>query len=385
MSITRRQILGGSAAIIAAAGLGIYLKTKPKPIVLGFEPDPDILQNAKALIAKVPSFDLHAHPGRTFVKDAKGLKGVIRLYAARGTFEDKTIADMKAGGMNAAAFMIVSDFQILSLVKGKGLIPTREFDHGEAWASYKTQMGNLKTLATRGLIRPVFTSTDILKAKQDGKIAALYGCEGGDFLGGSVERLREAYQDGLRIINPMHYHHNEIGDIMTAPPHHNGLTQAGVSIIEEMNALGIVIDAAHASLESLSHILNVSQHPIVCSHTHILKDGQTMPRFISKDLALRIAETGGVVGAWPAGIGISTMDGFITHILELVEIVGVDHVGLGTDMDANYKPVWDNYADFPLIVMRMMQRGLNEDEISKIIGGNGLRVLERVTEHKRLR
>lgn len=104
-----------------------------------------------------------------------------------------------------------------------------------------------------------------------------------------------------------------------------------------------------------------------------------MPRFISKELALRIAEGGGVIGAWPAGLGISTMDGLITRILELVDIVGVDHVGLGTDMDANYKPVWDDYADFPLVVMRMLQRGLNESEVAKIFGGNGLRVLTAVT------
>ena len=379
MGISRRKVVLGGAGVLAAAGFGLYFKMRPKPVVLGFEPDPDVLTKAKTLIASVPSFDLHAHPGRTFVTGAKGLKGVAKLYAAKGSFEDKSVASMKAGGMGAVTFCTVADFQILSLVKGKGLIPIREFEQGEAWASYQTQMGNLKALGARGLVQPVYNSSDILKARSEGKTAALFGSEGGDFLGGSVERLNECYQDGIRVINPIHYHHNEIGDMMTGSPQHGGLTPAGRAIIKQMNALGIVIDGAHASLDSLSQILEISEHPIICSHTHILKQGQVMPRFISKELALRIADAGGIIGAWPAGIGISTMDGMITRILELIDIVGVDHVGLGTDMDANYKPVWDNYADFPLVVMRMMQRGLSNSDITKIIGGNGLRVLQQVT------
>ncbi len=379
MGISRRKVLVSSAGLLGAAGLGLYFTLKPKPVVLGFTPDPDTLKKAKALIATVPSFDLHAHPGRTFVKNAKNLKGVIKLYAARGSFEDKAVSTMKAGGMNAVTFCTVSDFQILSLVKGEGLVALREFEGGEAWASYQTQIRNVKALAKRGLVKPVFNSADILQAKSDGNIGALYGCEGGDFLGGSTERLRECYRDGVRVINPMHYHHNEIGDMMTATPRHNGLTRSGKSIIKNMNALGMVIDGAHASYSSLSQILDISDHPILCSHTHILKDGQTMPRFIPKDIALRIADAGGIIGAWPAGLGISTLDGYITRILELVDIVGVDHVGIGTDMDANYKPVWDDYADFPLVIMRLMQRGLKSDEIAKIIGGNGLRILKTIT------
>ncbi len=379
MGVTRRKILVGGAGVLSAIGLGLYFKMKPKPIILGFEPDPDLLVKAKELIAKHPSFDLHAHPGRTFVKDASGLKGVMKLYAVRGAFENKAIAGMKTGGMNAVTFCAVSDFQILSLVKGKGLVAVRKYEVGEAWASYQTQIQNLQALADRELVVRALNSEDILQARKNKNTAMLLGVEGGDFLEGSVEKLRLCYGDGVRVINPMHYHHNEIGDMMTATPVHNGLTDQGKAIIKAMNTLGIVIDGAHASLASLSQIIDISEHPIICSHTHILKSDQVMPRFITKDLALRIAQAGGIIGSWPAGIGISTMDGMITRILELVDIVGIDHVGIGTDMDANYKPVWDDYADFPLVVMRLLQRGLREDEVAKIIGGNGLRVLKAVT------
>ena len=379
MGMTRRKFVIGGVAGLGILGVAAYLKLRPVPVVLGFESDPDMLAKAKALIVKHQSFDLHAHPGLSFARDASGLSPMMKMYSLKAGFEDKAVADMQAGGMNAVTFCTVADFQLLDLVKGKGLISTREFEPGEAWASYRTQMDNLLELGKSGLVQPVFNTRDILQARADGKTAALFGSEGGDFLGGSVERLREAYADGLRVINPMHYHHNELGDIMTAEPKEHGLTPAGKAIIKEMNALGMVIDGAHSSLDSLAQILDISDKPIFCSHTHILSEGQVMPRFISKELALRIAEADGVIGAWPAGLGISTMDGLITRILELVDIVGVDHVGLGTDMDANYKPVWDDYADFPLVVMRMLQRGLNEDEVAKIIGGNGLRVLTAVT------
>lgn len=378
MTLSRRKFIAGAAVLAGACALGVYAARKPS-VTYGFTPDPDLLKKAKQLIAANPSFDLHAHPGRSFVKDAENLTGLLKLYALRGTFEDQTVANMKAGSMSAAAFMAVPDFQLLGL-EGDGLQAVREFKPGEAWKSYKTQIKTLKQLIDRGLVRQVYTTGDILAAHKNKEIAALLGAEGGDFLEGSLERLSEAYTDGLRIINPMHYHTNEIGDIMTGSPHHKGLSIAGKAIIKEMNKLGIIIDTAHASIRSVSQILDLSEQPVVCSHTHIQQEGgPEAPRFIPKDIALRIADGGGVIGAWPAGIGISTMDEFVTRVFELVDIVGIDHVGIGTDMDANYKPVWDTYRDFPLVVMRMLQRGLSTSEVSKIIGGNGLRVLSKVT------
>ena len=85
-----------------------------------------------------------------------------------------------------------------------------------------------------------------------------------------------------------------------------------------------------------------------------------------------------VVGAWPAGIGITDMKGFVDRALELVEVVGIDHVCLGTDMDANYKPVFDTYANLPYFVAGLAQRGLKEADIAKLIGGNFIRLLSDV-------
>ena len=81
-----------------------------------------------------------------------------------------------------------------------------------------------------------------------------------------------------------------------------------------------------------------------------------------------------MIGAWPAGIGINTLQGYIGRIAELVKDVGIDSVAIGTDMDANYQPVFDNYRQMPLIVGALLKSGISENDLAKIIGGNFLRL-----------
>ncbi|NOX81566.1 MAG: hypothetical protein GXP06_00960 [Alphaproteobacteria bacterium] len=365
---TRRELLLGTGAALGLATCG------QKSV-----PDLTLLERARALIADRPSLDLHAHPGVTFVRGVKNLAPALQAFIQAGASEESAVADMSAGGMNAAVFCAVADVEILDLVNG-GPTASRDFEPGEALASYRTQIGFLNKLVTDGLVEKILTPSDIQKVKQNGGVGAMLGVEGGDFLEGNAERVAEAHADGVRCINPLHYRVNELGDIMTAAPVHNGLTEAGAAVIRAMNDSGVIIDVAHASEETTFGILKKSSHPVICSHTHINTAAFTFPRFISLNLAKEIAAAGGVIGAWPAGIGISDLDGLIDRVFELIDAVGVDHVGIGTDMDANFQPVWDNYRQFPDVVAKMLERGLSVEETAKIIGGNGLRVFEAVTQ-----
>jgi membrane dipeptidase len=365
---TRRELLLGSSAVLGLAACG--QKSAP---------DMTLLERAKALIADRPSLDLHAHPGATFIRGAKNLSPTLKALTLVGADEDRAVSDMRAGGMTAAVFCAVSDVEVLDIVNG-GPTASRNFEAGEALASYRTQIGFLNNLVTDGLVEKIISPSDVHKVKQNGGVGAMLGVEGGDFLEGSAERVAEAYADGVRCINPLHYRVNEIGDIMTAAPVHNGLTNAGAAVIRAMNDSGVIIDVAHASEKTAFGILETSSHPVICSHTHINTPSFIHPRFISLDLAKEIAAAGGVIGAWPAGIGISDLDGLIDRVFELVDAVGVDHVGIGTDMDANFQPVWDNYRQFPDVVAKMLERGLSDEETAKIIGGNGLRVFETVSQ-----
>lgn len=365
--LTRRIFLSGASAVLATSASLTACSRNASENSIDFD------AKARKLIASYPSFDLHAHPGRTFLRDAQDLSPGIAAFAAGGAFEEEVIASMAAGGMTAAVFCAVADIEVLDF-RGDGLGAARAFAPGEAFASYWRQINKLNELFSAGLAVKALSPVDILAAQKSGQVAAVLGVEGGDFLEGSAERVAEAFEDGVRCINPVHYTPNELGDIMTDSAVHGGLTQAGRGVVRAMNAAGIIIDLAHAAEKTAFGILETTTKPVICSHTHIRSETIDGTRFISLELAKEIANAGGVIGAWPAGIGIDSLNGFVDRIIELVDAVGIDHVGLGTDMDANYKPVWKDYREFPDVVARLLERGLDEAGIAKIIGGNGLRV-----------
>jgi membrane dipeptidase len=378
-SLSRRQWMAGSCVtLLGAAGVGAYLAKHPWPASIGFDVTAQELAQARALLARHMSVDAHAHPGRTFVAGAENLSGLVWVYAKLGTFEERTVADMRAGGLTAASFAAVSDFQVLA-TEGESLTSRRDFAPGEAWESYKRQIDNIKALSAKGLVFPVKSLDDFAAAKAGGKPGALLTVEGGDFLEGRPERVAEAYADGVRSITLMHYRNNELGDIITGNTVHAKLTPAGVAVVKAMNAVGMLIDVAHASEATALGAIQTSTKPVMASHVHVHNERLQHPRFISLDLARAVAQTGGgVLGAWPAGIGITDLNGFVDRTFEMVDHVGIDHVCLGTDMDANYKPRFDTYANLPVYVAGLLKRGMHEPEVAQLLGGNFLRVFAAV-------
>lgn len=374
---SRRSVLIGLAAGVGAVGVGGYFALKPiidpERAVVGFETSPEQLKKAIELLERHASVDVHSHPGRTFVDGAKNLKWKLKVYAALGTFEDKSIEDMVSGHMGSVVFAGVSDFPLLNTTKG-GLEAIREFEAGEAWEYYQHQIANLNALAEDGKVMRLLNPSDITKA-HDAKITgAMMAMEGGDFIEEDLSRVETAFNDGLRMLTPVHYHNNPIGDIMTGPEKKDGLSGFGREVIGEMNRLGMMIDLSHAAPKTAQDMIETSNKPMLFTHTHIKSDDLDHSRFISEEMAQAVVEGGGVVGAWPAGIGISTLAQYIDRIDQLVEKLGEDAVVIGSDMDANYRPVYDNFRQMPLIVSAMLERGYSEARIAKIIGGNFMRV-----------
>ncbi|MDQ7070218.1 MAG: membrane dipeptidase [Rhodobacterales bacterium] len=377
--VTRRGFLMGSGVAAAGiAGAGYYFVARPimhpKPAVIGFTLTEGELTRARDFMKANPVIDSHAHPGRTFLKGAENLTTKIKLYRMLGgVFAEKTIADMAQGGVASAVFNGVADVQLLTLGE-TGLTAGRDFMAGEAWASYQRQVGNLKALVDTGAVSLCLTADDILAAHARGKPAAMLGMEGADFLETDISRLDQVYADGARMLTLVHYRDSSIGDMMTGGST-RGLTAFGVDVVARMNDLGMMIDIAHASEKMAFSVLEKSRQPVVLTHSHINSPALSHPRFISAELAAGVVETGGYIGAWPAGIGIASLAGFIDRIEELVETVGEDHVAMGSDMDANYKPVLDTYRNMPLVVGALMKRGYSDTRLTKILGGNFLRVM----------
>ena len=351
----------------------------PEDAPLGFSPDPEFVARAKELLAAVPAIDLHAHPGVTFARDAVEQSPVTRSIVGPGPFEDLRIADMMASGMAGGSFAAVSDMEILGLRNG-ALGWTREFRPGEARASYQRQIANLKEYLPRSGAVIALTPGDIVRLHKQNKIAALLMVEGGDFLAGDTGFVKQAFADGVRAVTLVHYHPNELGDNQTAESQSGGLTSFGREVVAEMDRLGMIIDVAHASESTVRGVLAATRNPLMCSHTLLAGHGPQHPRFISDGLARAIADKGGVIGAWPAGYGAETLNDYVEHVLTMSRVVGPEHVGFGTDMDGNYKPVFNNYRQLPLLVSELLRRGYGEKNAAGFVGGNFLRLFTEVAK-----
>lgn len=170
------------------------------------------------------SVDVHAHPGLFFLCGARAPTPAMTAFGK--PFEDRAIADIASGRVSAALFAGVSDMRLLELSR-TGITAAREFAPGEAYADYRRQLANLRALVAGGTVMAGTSPIDILRAHRRGRTACIFSIEGGDFIEDRLERVAEAYAAGVRSITIVHYHVNQIGDIQTAAPRHNGLTALG--------------------------------------------------------------------------------------------------------------------------------------------------------------
>jgi membrane dipeptidase len=373
-------VAGGAAGGLALAAAGGLWWSRRKP-PLGMEITEEYLRRGAALLAEFPSVDIHSHPGRSFLVGANPDSLLIRLMP--DGFEARRIADMRRAHVTASLFAMVADFPLLSL-EGGGLHAAREFGEGEAQHDYGRQLRRLRSLIEEGLVRPGLSAADIRTAHRAGERVAVLCSEGGDFLDGRLARLAQAHAAGLRSITLVHYHVNRIGDVQTVAPVHHGLTPFGADVVREMNRLGMIVDVAHATRETCAGVIEASRAPVMLSHSSLQGGPEPSPRQISKEHARLVAGSGGLIGAWPAGIGSNSLADFVGQILALVDAVGVEHVAIGTDMDANYKPVLTEYADFPLVAAALLARGMAGADVAKVLGGNFLRLFDDVAARARL-
>src|SRR5690349_18297654 len=268
------------------------------------------------------------------------------------------------------------------------------------------------------------SAADIRRAKQQGKIAALMGIEGGHAIEDSLPTLREFYRLGVRYMTLTWNNTNNWADSNRGPATHHGLSDFGKEVVREMNRLGMLVDISHVSDETMNAALDVSKAPIIASHSSA-RALSNVPRNIPDDILRRIAKNGGVVQvnfyslfvdektvrpqsdardarikAQQAAIDEKYKDDperraeesdkleaanplpplpiskLIDHIDHIVKVAGIDHVGLGADFDgANDFPEGArDESMLPNITYELLKRGYSEQDIDKILGGNFLRV-----------
>jgi len=329
----------------------------------------------------LPRVDLHSHAGRCFLA---GLPAGHALVAALGApAVPDAVRAARAAGITALVLSAVADFAVLRPDSATGLRAYRDFRAGEAYSDYQRQLTGIRAAAAEAGAEVVTSAAGLDRAVADGRTAVLLGCEGGDFLDGDLRRLEEARAAGLTVLTLVHYRVNEIGDVQTEAPAHNGLSRFGRDVVAECNRLGIVIDCAHASSSTTMAVLEASSQPVIISHGQLgypeADSSDTgHPRLMTAQHAAAVAGAGGLVGAWPCGITSRSLADFGTEIIRLAEVAGPDHVALGTDLDGNYRPVLTSYDQLDDLTALLRDRGLPPVDVHQILGGNALDVLRHV-------
>jgi membrane dipeptidase len=204
----------------------------------------------------------------------------------------------------------------------------------------------------------------------------IVAAEGADFLEGSLDRLDEAQaRYGLRHLQLTHYRVNEAGDNQTSPPKYDGLTPFGAGLVRDCNRKGIVVDVAHSSFAAVKRAASVTTKPLILSHTSLSARPKEGSRLVSVDHARAVAETGGVIGIWPPRSVFHDLAGFAHGFVAMVETVGIDHVGLGTDFNGiPGGSVFSGYAALPDVAAELLAAGFTPTDLTKLLGGNYARV-----------
>ncbi|MFA1820345.1 dipeptidase [Virgibacillus oceani] len=238
------------------------------------------------------------------------------------------------------------------------------------------------------------TLDEIRQAVKDEKIAAVPAIEGAYSLAGehALELLHQYYDLGITTIGFTWNYSNALGEgadrvynDRNNTPSDGGLTELGETIVKEMNRLGMLVDVSHMDEGTFWDVLDVTEEPIIATHSGV--DAlHSHPRNLTDDQLRALAENGGVIGIvfYPQFLtetGEATVGDIVDHIDHAVEIMGVDHVAIGSDFDGATLPAdMQDSTDISMITEELEIRGYSSFDIMKIMGGNTLRVLQEVQE-----
>jgi len=314
--------------------------------------------------------------------------------------------ELKRSGLSAICMTFATDYQT-----------------GDAYDRFLKGLESMDRQLERNGMKRSLTPDDVRNAHKNSQPAVIQAIEGGHFLQGHVERVQEAYGRGLRHFGLLHDSDASVplGDVYTNPPRYGGLTAFGSAVIKECNRLGILIDLAHANMQTTEAALKITTRPVIISHTGLdtqLGNNPSMaqmmrPRLISKEQAKVVANAGGLVGVW-THLSDTPLD-YARNIRALVDVIGVDHVCIGTDtkltqpsprpggpgtggpppggsapgqqhprVGERTNQAWQDQTlgFYYVVVDAMLKTGFTPDEIGKIGGGNFLRFFDRVTSHQ---
>lgn len=275
--------------------------------------------------------------------------------------------------------------------------------------------------ANPGAMQFAQSSADVEKAMKAGRIASLLGMEGGHSIGGSLGVLRQMYALGARYLTLTHFRNTAWADSATDAPAHDGLTDFGRDVVREMQRIGMLVDLSHTSAATMNDALDVAGAPVIFSHSNA-RAVNGHARNVPDDVLRRLAANGGIVmvnfyppyvveatrqwqaeragekarlaslhvgdpaaadaalAAWehahpmPRG----SLRDVADHIEHVIKVAGVDHVGLGGDLDGVETTVagLDDASTYPALFAELARRGHSQADLEKIASRNMMRVMK---------
>jgi membrane dipeptidase len=226
------------------------------------------------------------------------------------------------------------------------------------------------------LIRSKRDLEDVVTRRASGEpvIGAMYLIEGAHPLEGDIENLDRLFEQGLRIIGLTHFFDNELGGSLHGVSG-EGLTPFGRSVLRRASELGMIVDIAHASPAMVAEVLALSGSPTILSHGG-LKGACRTPRNLPDELMQAFAARGGLlgIGYWDGAVCDPSPEGVVRSIRFAIDLLGVDHVALGSDYDGTVATTFDT-SELAVLTDTMLRSGFTEDEIRKVMGENVKRFL----------
>lgn len=374
------KIFGFFIVVFLAAFIVIFFTVLPRymadslnPVIK--KPPYQVSEKARQLHEKLLVADLHADSllwnRDLLVKDSIGQVDVPRLLEGNISLQAFTIVTKSPKGLNIESNDDKSD-NIFWLALSERQ-PLANLSSLTGRAVFQAEKLHKFAANSNGKLVVIKTKRDLqnfLERRKTEKIVGGWlGIEGSHALDGKLENIDVLFEAGIRMMSPSHFFDTEMGGSAHGIEKY-GLTENGKEMIRRMEAKNMLVDIAHASKQTIDDVLSIATKPVVVSHTGV-KGTCDNNRNLSDAQLKAIAKTGGVIGIgyWDTAICGENAAAIAKAIRHTANVIGVEHVSLGSDFDGSVKVPFDT-SGVGLVTEALMNEGFSDEEIAKIMGGN---------------
>ncbi len=373
-----RNYIGGGVALVVLAVLAVVFFVIPARVdatlneVIAHEPYV-VSAQARTLHATIPVADLHADtllwmrdPTR---RQNRGQTDIPRLIEGGVKLQVFTAVTKSPKNLNYDENDANSDDITMVAILQRWPVAT----WGSLFERARYQARRLQRADERygPDFRMVRNQVELRRSLNVGALAGVYGIEGAHPLEGKIENLDRLYEEGLRVIGLQHFFDNELGASLHGTSG-AGLTEFGRNVVWRANELNMIVDVAHSSETVVGDVLALSTRPVIVSHTG-LKGHCDSARNISDETMQAIAEAGGLIGVgfWDGAVCTPNLETIAEAIVYAVDLLGADHVALGSDFDGTVKTPLDA-AELPALTQALLDAGLDEATVRAVMGENAV-------------